>query len=156
MSNIVTALQSNFDDATVLTDPNDTAKYLTDWPGRLTGKALAVVRPTSTEEVAAAVRLAFEQGTPIVPQSGNTGVAGGSVPDESGAAIVLSLERMNKIRDISPSAMTMTVEAGCVLETLHETVEAQDLFFPLNFGAKGSCMIGGNLATNAGGQNVVR
>ncbi len=156
MSNIVTALQSKFDNTTVLTDLQDMAKYVTDWPGKLTGKALAVARPSSTEEVAAVVKLALGHGTPIVPQSGNTGVAGGSVPDDSGAAIVLSLERMNKIRDISPSAMTMTVEAGCVLETLHETVEAQNLFFPLNFGAKGSCMIGGNLATNAGGQNVVR
>tara|TARA_B100000315_G_scaffold247816_1_gene277042 strand:+ start:3283 stop:4719 length:1437 start_codon:yes stop_codon:yes gene_type:complete len=156
MSNIVTALQSKFDDATVLTDSKDMAKYVTDWPGKLTGKALAVVRPTTTEDVAEVAKLAFETATPIVPQSGNTGVAGGSVPDDSGAAIVLSLERMNKIRDISPSAMTVTVEAGCVLETLHNTVEAQDLFFPLNFGAKGSCMIGGNLATNAGGQNVVR
>ncbi|MBT3915727.1 MAG: FAD-binding oxidoreductase [Rhodospirillaceae bacterium] len=156
MSDLVSTLKSKFDNATVLTDPEDMAKYVTDWHGKLTGKALAVVRPTNTEDVAAVIKLAFEHGTPIVPQSGNTGVAGGSVPDDSGAAIVLSLERMNKVRDISPAAMTMTVEAGCVLEFLHETVEAQDLFFPLNFGAKGSCMIGGNLATNAGGQNVVR
>lgn len=156
MPNIVSQLQAQFDAATVLTDPADMAKYLTDWSGKMTGQALAVVRPRSVEEVAAALKLAFETATPVVPQGGNTSVAGGSVPDESGAAIVISLERMNKIRKISPSAMTMTVEAGCVLETLQQAAEAQDLFFPLNFGAKGSCMIGGNLATNAGGQNVVR
>ncbi|MBT3990709.1 MAG: FAD-binding oxidoreductase [Rhodospirillaceae bacterium] len=156
MIDIITELKSQFDSATVLTDDQDMAKYITDWPGTMTGRALAVVRPTNTTDVAAVMKLAFETATPVVPQSGNTSVAGGSVPDDSGTAIVLSLERMNKIRDVSPSAMTMTVEAGCVLETLHQTVEAQDLFFPLNFGAKGSCMIGGNLATNAGGQNVVR
>jgi len=156
MADFISSLKSKFDDSTVLTDAQDMSKYVTDWPGKMTGKALAVVRPTSTEDVAAMVKLAFETGTPIVPQGGNTSVAGGSIPDDSGAAIVLSLERMNKILEISPAAMTMTVEAGCVLETLQNTVEEQDLFFPLNFGAKGSCMIGGNLATNAGGQNVVR
>jgi FAD/FMN-containing dehydrogenase len=156
MTDIVSQLQNKFDASTVLTDGQDMAKYVTDWSGKMTGKALAVVRPTNTDDVAAIMKLAFETATPVVPQSGNTSVAGGSVPDESGAAIVLSLERMNKIRNLSPDAMTVTVEAGCVLETLHQTVEAQDLFFPLNFGAKGSCMLGGNLATNAGGQNVVR
>lgn len=156
MSDIVSVLKSMFDETTVLTDPSDIKKYLTDWPGEMVGKALAVVRPTSTRQVSEIVKLAYERGTPIVPQGGNTGTAGGSVPDDTGTAIIISLERMNKIREISPSAMTMEVEAGCVLETLQQTTESHGLYFPLNFGAKGSCMIGGNLATNAGGQNVVR
>ena len=156
MTNIVSQLQEKFDASTVLTEAADMVKYVTDWSGKMSGTALAVVRPTNTEEVAAIMKMAFDTATPVVPQSGNTSVAGGSVPDKSGAAIVLSLERMNKIRKLSLSAKTVTVEAGYVLETLHKTVEAEDLFFPLNFGAKGSCMIGGNLATNAGGQNVVR
>jgi FAD/FMN-containing dehydrogenase len=156
LAGIISQLQSRLDASSLLTNDQEMVKYLTDWPGKMTGKALAVVRPTNTEEVSMIMNIAFETATPVVPQSGNTGVAGGAVPDSTGSAIVLSLERMNKIRGISSAAMTATVEAGCVLETLHKTVEAQNLFFPLNFGAKGSCMIGGNLATNAGGQNVVR
>lgn len=140
----------------VIVEPADMAKYLTDWSGTHSGTALAVVRPGNTAEVSLVLKHAYGAGVPVVPQSGNTGLAGGGVPDASGRSILLSLERMNEIREISASALTMTVEAGCVLAKLHETVEAQNLFFPLNFGAKGSCMIGGNLSTNAGGSNVVR
>ena len=156
MVDVVTQLKAKFDSSALLTNDQDKAKYVTDWPGKITGKAAAVIRPTNTAEVSEIMKIAFDTATPVVPQSGNTSVAGGSVPDTNGSAIVVSLERMNKIRDISPSAMTATVEAGCILEHLHQTFEEQNLFFPLNFGAKGSCMIGGNLATNAGGQNVVR
>ncbi len=140
----------------VLIDPQDQAKYMTDWPGNKTGQAQAVVRPASTDEVSKVMKLANDTGTPVVPQSGNTGVAGGSIPDQSGDAILLSLERMNTIREISPKAQTIVVEAGCILEKIHTTVEDMGLFFPLTFGARGSCMIGGNLATNAGGSNVVK
>ncbi len=156
MSDFASKLASMLGAGAVLTDPADMAKYVRSWSGTETGKALCVVRPANTAEVSTAMAAAYAEGIAVVPQSGNTGLAGGSIPDDSGKAIVLSLERMNCIREISTSALTMTVEAGCVLAKLHETVEAQGLFFPLNFGAKGSCMIGGNLATNAGGSNVVR
>jgi FAD/FMN-containing dehydrogenase len=156
MTSFVSKLANSLGAGAVLTDPADMAKYLRSWSGNETGKAFAVVRPANTAEVSKTMAAAYADGIAVVPQSGNTGLAGGSIPDESGTAIVLSLERMNRIREISASARTMTVEAGCVLASLHETVEAQGLFFPLNFGAKGSCMIGGNLATNAGGSNVVR
>ena len=156
MLDAITQLKAKFDPSTILTDDQDKAKYITDWSGKITGEAVAVIRPRNTAEVAEIMKIAFDTATPVVPQSGNTSVAGGSVPDTKGSSIVVSLERMSKIRDISPSAMTATVEAGCVLQNLHKTFEERELFFPLNFGAKGSCMIGGNLATNAGGQNVVR
>lgn len=156
MSTLIEKLVSIVGAPHVLTAPEDQTKYITDWPGKKTGQAQAVVRPSNTEEVSKIIQLAYETGTSVVPQSGNTGVAGGSIPDQSGDAILLSLERMNTIRDISPPAQTIVVEAGCVLETIHTTVEELDLFFPLNFGARGSCMIGGNLATNAGGSNVVK
>jgi FAD/FMN-containing dehydrogenase len=156
MADIINQLKAKFDPTALLINDHEKTKYITDWSGNISGKAAAVVRPKDTKEVSEVMRIAFDTDTPVVPQSGNTSVAGGSVPDTNGDAIVLSLERMNKIREISSSAMTATVEAGCILESLHKTVEEQNLFFPLNFGAKGSCMIGGNLATNAGGQNVVR
>ncbi len=156
MSDFASKLASMLGAGAVLTDPVDMAKYVRSWSGSEAGKALCVVRPATTAEVSTAMAAAYAEGIAVVPQSGNTGLAGGSIPDDSGKEIVLSLERMNCIREISTSALTMTVEAGCVLAKLHETVEGQGLFFPLNFGAKGSCMIGGNLATNAGGSNVVR
>jgi len=156
MTNFVSQLADVLGAGAVLTDPADMAKYVRSWSGNETGKALCVVRPANTQEVSTTMAAAYGEGIGVVPQSGNTGLAGGSIPDSSGRAIVLSLERMNRLREISAAALTMTVEAGCVLAKLHETVEAQGLFFPLNFGAKGSCMIGGNLATNAGGSNVVR
>ena len=156
MADILSKLEAKFDSSTLLIKDQDMAKYLIDWPKQLTGKATAVIRPKTTAEVSEIMKIAYDTATPVVPQSGNTSVAGGSIPDKNGKAIVLSLERMNKVRDISSSAMTATVEAGVILENLHKIVEEKGLFFPLNFGAKGSCMIGGNLATNAGGQNVVR
>ena len=156
MSTLIEKLVAIVGKSNVLTAQKDQTKYITDWPGDKSGRARAVVRPANTQEVSKIMALAYHTTTPVVPQSGNTGVAGGSIPDQSGDAIVLSLERMNIIRDISRPAQTIVVEAGCVLETIHTTVEELGLFFPLNFGARGSCMIGGNLATNAGGSNVVR
>jgi D-lactate dehydrogenase (cytochrome) len=140
----------------VLTDPTDTASYLTDWRRRFTGKALAVIKPASTEEVAGVVRLCNEYRVPIVPQGGNTGLVLGSVPDESGNAIVLSLTRLNRIRAIDTINNTMTVESGCILEHIQNAAAEQERLFPLSLAAEGSCTIGGNLSTNAGGTGVLR
>ncbi|HJV80790.1 FAD-binding oxidoreductase [Noviherbaspirillum sp.] len=142
--------------AYVLTDAADTAGYLTDWRRRFTGKALAVIKPGSTEEVATVVRLCAQFQVPIVPQGGNTGLVLGSVPDESGSAIVLSLARLNKIRAIDTINNTMTVESGCILEQVQNAAADADRLFPLSLAAEGSCTIGGNLSTNAGGTGVLR
>ncbi|RMD95116.1 MAG: FAD-binding oxidoreductase, partial [Alphaproteobacteria bacterium] len=119
-------------------------------------RARAVVCPGSTQEVAAIMRLAHETATPVVPVGGNTGLAGGTFAGDDERAIMLSLERMNRIREIRPASRIAIVEAGVVLDTLHQTAAEHDLIFPLTFGARGSCTIGGNLSTNAGGSNVVR
>jgi FAD/FMN-containing dehydrogenase len=140
----------------VLTDAADTAAYLTDWRRRFTGNALAVVKPGSAEEVAAIVRLCRDFRVPVVPQGGNTGLVLGSVPDQSGSAIVLSLTRLNRIRAIDTVNNTMTVEAGCVLENIQNAATEADRLFPLSLAAEGSCTIGGNLSTNAGGTAVLR
>src|SRR5690606_32739851 len=119
-------------------------------------RSLAVVRPGGTEEVAAVVRACAAHGTPLVPQGGNTGLVGGSVTDGSGTQVLLSLQRMNRVRAIDPANLTMTVDAGCVLQAVQEAAAAQGLLFPLSLAAEGSCTIGGNLATNAGGTQVLR
>ncbi len=142
--------------AYVLTTPEDKAPYLTDWRQRFTGNALAVVRPGSTEEVAAIMRLCNQFKVPIVPQGGNTGLVLGSVPDESGTAIVLVLTRLNRVRELDPINNTMTVDAGCILQNVQQTAEEAERLFPLSLAAEGSCTIGGNLATNAGGTAVLR
>jgi FAD/FMN-containing dehydrogenase len=131
----------------------DAAAYGREWTGHYHWQPLAVVRPGSTAEVAAVLRLAHQTGTPVVPVSGNTGLNGGTVAE---GALMLSLARMTAIRDLNPAARTITAEAGVVLEALHGAAEAQGLVFPLTFGAKGSAMVGGFLSTNAGGSNVVR
>ena len=141
--------------ANVLTE-GDLSAWELDWRKRTRGKALAVVRPASTGEVAAVVRACADAGTPIVPQGGNTGLVVGGVPDESGREVVLSLTRMNKVRGIDPANLTMTVDAGCVLQNLQQAAEDAGLLFPLSLAAEGSCTIGGNLATNAGGTQVLR
>ena len=127
-----------------------------DWRKRCRGKALAVVRPGSTDEVAAVVRLCAELGTPIVTQGGNTGLVGASVPDDSGTQVLLNLGRLNRVRAIDPANLTMTVEAGCILQNVQQAAAAAGLLFPLSLAAEGSCTIGGNLATNAGGTQVLR
>jgi FAD/FMN-containing dehydrogenase len=139
----------------VLTD-GDLSAWEQDWRKRARGKALAVVRPGSTDEVARIVKACAAAGTAIVPQGGNTGLAVGSVPDGSGTQVVLSLTRMNAIREIDAANLTVTVEAGCVLQVLQEAAEKAGFLFPLSLAAEGSCTIGGNLATNAGGTQVVR
>jgi len=141
--------------AHVLTEGDLTA-YEQDWRRRVHGKALAVVRPGSTAEVAAVVQACAAAGTAIVPQGGNTGLSVGSTPDTSGTQLVLSLTRMNAVRAIDRDNLTMTVEAGCILQSLQETAEKEGLLFPLSLAAEGSCTIGGNLGANAGGTQVVR
>jgi len=140
----------------VLTDPAATASYVSDWRGRFHGQALAVVRPASTDQVAAVVRACAELGVPIVPQGGNTGQCGGATPDERGDAIVLSLARMNRVRAVDPANATLTAEAGVPLATVQTAAADAGLMFPLSLAAEGSCTIGGNLSTNAGGHAVLR
>ena len=138
-------------------DPaTDLSAWENDWRQRARGRALAVVRPGTTAEVAAVVKACAAAGASIVPQGGNTGLVVGSVPDDSGKQVVLSLTRMNRVRAIDGANLTMTVDAGCVLQTLQEAAEQAGFLFPLSLAAEGSCTIGGNLATNAGGTQVVR
>lgn len=133
-----------------------TAPFLVDWRNRYRGKALAVVRPATTEQVAGVVRLCVKHDVPIVPQGGNTSLCGGATPDATGTAVVLSLQRMNQVRTIDIDNDTMTVEAGCVLQSVQQAARAAGRLFPLSLAAEGSCTIGGNLATNAGGTQVLR
>ena len=140
----------------VITDAADMAPFLTDWRQRFTGSALAIVKPGSTAEVAALVKLCNEHDVPIVPQGGNTGLVLGSVPDDSGRAVVLSLQRLNRMRATDTVNNTMTVEAGCILENIQNAANEAGRLFPLSLAAEGSCTIGGNLSTNAGGTAVLR
>jgi FAD/FMN-containing dehydrogenase len=156
MNNFLDQCRALIGAANVLTDAADMAGYLTDWRRRFTGSARAVLRPGTTEETAAIVRLCGQHKVPIVPQGGNTGLVLGSVPDTSGAAVVLSLGRMNRVRAVDLINNTMTVEAGCILEQIQNEAVAADRLFPLSLAAEGSCSIGGNLATNAGGTAVLR
>jgi FAD/FMN-containing dehydrogenase len=142
--------------AGVLTEPDDLASYVEDWTGTHRGSTDAVLRPATTAEVAAAVRLCREAGVALVPQGGNTGLAGGSVPDSSGDQVVLSLSRMRSVRDVDPVADTMTVEAGVVLADAQRVAADAGRLFPLSLGSEGSCTVGGNVATNAGGTAVLR
>ena len=153
---IIAALHAIVGDAGLKTGDTDTESFLTDWHGQYRGRSLAVVMPETTEQVSKVMALADAHDIVVVPQGGNTGFMGGATPDDAGNSILLSLRRMNRIREIDATNMSMTVEAGCVLQTLHDTTEKQGLYFPLNLAAKGSCTIGGNLGTNAGGLNVVR
>ncbi len=139
----------------VLTD-GDLTGYELDWRKRERGKALAVVRPASTAQVAAVVKACAEAGVSIVPQGGNTGMVVGSTPDATGTQVVLSLTRMNAVRALDGGNLTITVEAGCVLQSLQDVCEKAGFLFPLSLASEGSCTIGGNLGTNAGGTQVVR
>ena len=140
----------------LITDARDMEPYVVDWRRVYRGATPAVVRPASTAEVAAVMKICADTGTPVVPQGGNTGMCGGATPSASGREIVIALGRMNRILDTDALNNTMTVEAGCVLATIQQAALAADRFFPLSLGAEGSCQIGGNLATNAGGINVLR
>ena len=152
---LLSALRTIVGEVYVLTE-GDLTGYELDWRKRERGKALAVVRPASTEQVAAVVKACAAAGVSIVPQGGNTGMVVGSTPDASGTQVVLSLTRMNAIRNLDAANLTITVEAGCVLQTLQEVCEQAGFLFPLSLASEGSCTIGGNLGTNAGGTQVVR
>jgi len=140
----------------VLTRAEDTASFEIDHRHLYHGQALAVLLPRSLEQVAAVARWCNQRRIGLVPQGGNTGYCGAATPDESGKQLVLSLRRLNRIRELDAANFSMTVEAGCVLAKVQQAAEAAERYFPLSLGAEGSCQIGGNLATNAGGLNVVR
>src|SRR3990167_2157459 len=155
MTTLLDTLRAIVGPAHVITE-GDLSAWEQDWRRRVRGKALAVVRPANTQEVAAVVKACAAAGTAIVPQGGNTGLAVGSTPDDSGTQIVLSLTRMNTVRSVDTDNLTMTVEAGCILQNLQDVAQNAGVLFPLSLAAEGSCTIGGYLGTNAGGTQVVR
>ncbi|WP_341520060.1 FAD-binding oxidoreductase [Pseudomonas sp. G.S.17] len=153
---LIQALEQVVGQAGLIHDAERMQSYLSDWRNAYRGQAALVVRPASTAEVAEVVRLCREAGVALVPQGGNTGLCGGSIPDDSGTQVVLSLTRMTAIRAIDPANETITVEAGVILQRLQEAAAEVGRLFPLSLGAEGSCTVGGNLATNAGGTAVLR
>lgn len=142
-------------DANVLVE-GDLSAFEFDWRRRHRGKALCVLRPANSGEVASVVTLCARHGISLVPQGGNTGLVGGSVPDASGTQVLLNLQRLNRIRETDTANLTITLEAGCVLQAVQQAADDRGLLFPLSLAAEGSCTIGGNLATNAGGTQVLR
>jgi len=156
MRSFIEEIQAIVGPAGLITSPVEVAPYAIDWRKRYLGKPAAVVRPASTAEVAGVVRACADSRTAIVPQGGNTGLCGAATPDSSGSQIVLNLSRMNRVRAIDTRNNTMTVDAGCVLAKLQNAAEEAGRLFPLSLAAEGSCEIGGNLSTNAGGTAVLR
>jgi len=152
---LLSAMRQIVGETNVLTE-GDLTGYEQDWRKRERGRALAVVRPGNTAEVSAVVKACVAAGVSLVPQGGNTGLVTGSTPDASGRQVVLSLNRMNAIRAVDADNLTVTVDAGCVLQTLQDRMEEAGFLFPLSLAAEGTCTIGGNLATNAGGTQVLR
>lgn len=140
----------------LITDPRDQEGYIVDWRGLYRGITPAVVRPASSAEVAAVIALCSETRTAVVPQGGNTGMCGASVPHTQGREIVLNLGRMNRVLEVDVLNNTISVEAGCILANIQQAARDAGRLFPLSLGAEGSCQIGGNLSTNAGGVNVLR
>jgi FAD/FMN-containing dehydrogenase len=140
----------------LLTSPADLAPHLADWRALYRGAALCLARPASTAELAELTKLCAAAGAPLVPQGGNTSMVGGATPDESGRQVVVSLARMNRIRDLDPVDMTMTAEAGLVLKSAQDAAGAAGCLFPLSLGAEGTATVGGVLSTNAGGNTTVR
>src|SRR5215470_8893226 len=153
---LLAALKGIVGEANVLTAEADVAPYSTDWRDRYRGRARAVVRPGTSAEVAAAVRCCAEHAVPIVPQGGNTSMCGGATPHEGGHEVVVSLTRMNRVRAVDADNATLTVEAGATLASVQQAAADAGLLFPLSLAAEGSCAIGGNLSTNAGGTAVLR
>ncbi len=156
MSDLIPALTALLGPAGVITDPADLAAHLSDWRGLYTGRSPCLIRPASTEEVSRAMALLHARDVPVVPQGGNTSMVGGAMPDESGRQVILSLSRLNHVRDVDPVDMTMTVEAGLVLKTAQDIADQAGCLFPLSLGAEGTATIGGVLSTNAGGNTTVR
>ena len=143
-------------DKGLVTDEGAKAPYLAELRGRYVGRTPFVVRPTTTAEVAEVVRLCAEAGIAVVPQGGNTGLLAGGIPFERGDEVLISLSRMNRIRQIDPVEDSITVEAGCILQHIQQAAAEVERLFPLSLGAEGSCQIGGNISTNAGGIQVLR
>jgi D-lactate dehydrogenase (cytochrome) len=139
-----------------LGDPGDVAPHLVETRGLYHGATALVLRPADTGQVSAIVKLCAEARLPIVPQGGNTGLVGGGVPAEDGHNVVLAMGRMNRIRAIDPANFTLIAEAGCVLAEIQKAASEADRLFPLSLGSEGTCQIGGNLSTNAGGVQVLR
>jgi FAD/FMN-containing dehydrogenase len=137
-------------------DADELSANLTDWRRAVVGKTPLLVMPSSTDEVSRVVRACAEARVAIVPQGGNTGMCAGAIPDDSGTQVLLSLRRLNRIRNVDADNFSMEVEAGCLLSDIQTAARAAKRYFPLSLGAEGSCQIGGNLATNAGGVNVIR
>ena len=159
MSSLLESLRHICGAANVLTheDPQtDLSAWERDWRKRAQGIALAVVRPANVQEVSDVVKACAKAKVSIVPQGGNTGLAVGSIPDDTGQQVVLSLQRMNHIRSIDAANLTVVAEAGCILQQVQEHVDQAGYLFPLSLAAEGSCTLGGNLGTNAGGTQVVR
>ena len=142
--------------ANVLLRPEDMERFERDVWGQYRGRAAAVLRPGSAQDVAMVVALASEHEIALVPQAGNTGLVNGSIPNPGGDEIVLSVERLNRIRAIDAAGEYLIAEAGCILDDVHAAADAENRMFPLSLGSSGSCRIGGNVATNAGGLNVLR
>jgi FAD/FMN-containing dehydrogenase len=155
-SELATSLASIVGPAGVTTAPEDLEPHVQDWRGRFKGRAACLVRPASTAEVAAVIGHLAARGVPVVPQGGNTSLCGGATPDESGQAVVLSLSRMNRIRSVDAFDNLITVESGCILERVQEAAQEVGRLFPLSLAAEGTCQIGGNISTNAGGTAVLR
>lgn len=156
MPDLISDLKAIVGDANVLHGATPRDKYDHGWLPQYHGLSQAVVRPITTGEVSGVLKLANARGTPVIPMGGNTGLTGATMADPEQNAIILTLERMNRILKIKPKASIIRVEAGAILDDIRAAAQAEDLCFPLMFGARGSCMIGGNLSTNAGGSNVLR
>ena len=156
LDELLLRLRAIVGDRGILTDPADTAPYCEDWRRLYKGRTPAVLRPASTEEVAAVVKLCAARGVPIVPQGGNTSMVGGAAVSEDGSQLILSLSRMNRVRGIDTTDMTMEAEAGVVLKTAQQAADEAGCLLPLSISSEGSAQIGGVLATNAGGNNTVR
>lgn len=153
---LVETIVERFGARTAVTDATEIEPWLTDWRGRVHGASAAILSPSSTQEVAEIVRLAGELGVPLVPQGGNTGMVAGATPPEDGSALILSTRRMNRVRSVNPEAAIAVAEAGVILSNLHAAAAEADQRFPLTLGARGSCTVGGLVATNAGGTQVLR
>ena len=153
---LIGEVRDRFGPKTAITEPGDVEPWLTDWRGRFHGNADAILAPASTEEVAAIVVMAAGHHVPLVPQGGNTSMVGGATPPPDGSALILSLRRMNRLRSIDAAENLAIAEAGMILADLHEQAASIARRFPLTLGARGSCTIGGLLATNAGGTQVLR
>jgi len=153
---LVDELKSIVGDAACTSDPDELLPHLTEWRDMFHGDALLMVSPDNTEEVSAIIKACAAADTAVVPQGGNTGLCGGAIPDESGQQVLLSLSKMNRIRSTAANDFSMVVEAGCILADVQAAAREVGRFFPLSLAAEGSCQIGGNLSTNAGGINVLR